>query len=248
MNINKMVIKSYQFLNDNIGFLRIPPREICIITGCPRSGTTAMLRWLSESNQIAGFDEPKICKMSSRFMGDVYYYAALYPNRDVLGKLFKNILYKYMGHQKIIWNKTLVIKEPLSLRFTENIRKIFPDLKIIYMVRHPVNVFNSMAKRKWGCRLKNATPKDMSLEEGINMWKASVNQYIKNKNAKTYLCVHENLITNTDCESARIKEFLKIKRLNAFTVSDTAKIDLEEGVVRKILDDTKREREYFRYT
>jgi len=242
--------KFYQIIHRKSGFLYMPPREVCIITGCPRSGTTAMLKWLAKSGQTAIFHEPRICKAVSDFMDKIYRQKPLYADKDLLLHLLKRLLYGYFSHQNNIWNKIIVVKETLSLgddNFIENMSSLFLKVKIIFMVRHPVSVFNSMEKRKWGVSIRNSEPWDMPLDTGIKWWKFTVNNYLKNKNNNLYLCVFENLIKNPESESAKIKKFLKIKRLETFHVENTARIDLDKDIIQTILNETQTECELLNY-
>jgi hypothetical protein len=243
--------KFYNFLHQKSGFLYLPPRDVCIVTGCPRSGTSAMFHWLAKYNQTVGFNEQRICNAISDFIEKIYLCKSLYANKDILEYLLKKLLYSYLNNQKIIWNKIIVIKEPVPLysnsNFITNVRKLLPKVKIIFMVRHPVSILNSMKGRKWGFSVRGVEPHNMPLDEGIKRWKSSVSTYIKSKNENLYLCMFENLIKDPNTESAKIKNFLKIKQLDTFEVKAVAEINLEDNIVQKILGETEKEREFFKY-
>lgn len=241
----------YKFVLKTQKYLHLFPRDVCVITGCPRSGNTAMLNWLAQSNQTVTLDEEKICKAAARFLKLTYNVKRLYENRYLIENLLRDLIYKYVSEQRFVWNKLIIYKEPLSLHdvgFFENMERLFPRIKIIFMVRHPVNVINSMRKRRWRVTVRNVEPREMSLANGIALWKFSASQYVKNRQRNMYLCYYEKLIKDTNLESEKIKEFLGIKKLGVFVVEEAKRVDLAEDIVQKILNETQEERKLFGYS
>ena len=92
----------------------IRPRQICLITGCPRSGTSAVLYWLKAQKQLTGFYESRIMISAHRFLNEVENFKELQTNRRTLIKMIRKLVFSYYAQNKYVWRKILVEKEPLE--------------------------------------------------------------------------------------------------------------------------------------
>jgi len=200
---------------------------------------------------MVGFNEQRIFLATSAFLRHVYFYRPLYRDKYIIEQLLKKMIYKYIGYRKFTLYKTIIFKEPLGLNkydVIDNMRKIFPDMKVIFMIRHPVSVYNSMYLRRWGYSVRGRVLRDMPLEEGIKRWKSCAQICrAKETDKNLYACNFDSLVKNPEAESIKIKEFLKLKKLDVFKVKSTKELQLEEHVIKKILDETASEREIFGY-
>ena len=225
-------------------------RGVCLITGCVRSGTTAMQEWLSQSKETAVFNESRISNAACVFLDYVYNNSALYSNRQHIKELLKTLICSYVTRVQPIRNKIIVFKEPLPnayCHFLIGLNNIFPDLRIIFMVRHPVNVINSMLKRKWGYSLRKCNPSEISPDTAIKWWKMSAYYYTEYKYKNIYLCKFEDLINNPRNESRKLLQFLGLKGLPAFIPHATKVLDLDNSITQNILRETRMERKLFGY-
>ena len=68
-------------------------RQICLITGCPRSGTSAVLYWLEAQKHVAGFKESRIMISAHRFLNEVENFKELQNNRPTLIKMIRNLVF-----------------------------------------------------------------------------------------------------------------------------------------------------------
>jgi hypothetical protein len=231
----------------------IRPRVMCLITGCPRSGTSAMLSWLKSHKQVAGFYESRILISAHRFLDEVARLKELQANRHTLFKMMRNLVYSYYNRQKYLWRKVVVEKEPLEPvafpdeqyeEFLENVMLLFPEIKIIFMVREPVAVVWSMMNRKWGESLTKEIPGIYAIEKCVQIWKTNVNlieKFLSYQNI--YVCHFEKLIADPAAESADILKFLSISESKPFKPKLTKKYNFSPNDLEYVLRETKSQRE-----
>jgi hypothetical protein len=202
--------------------LRIIPRNICLISGAPRSGTTALCDWLSLQRGVAAFSESRILVSIHRFMEEVHRFRNLETNRAMISRLARNLVKDYYsGSQKLLGKRLLVDKEPLEPvafplkdyeKFIVNVRSVFPEIKLLFVLRDPISTIWSMSRRKWGGSLTDAQSKEFTLEEYIENWRSCANLISKYKSdSNSYIVQYGQLIKEPDRESQRIYGFLKIK-------------------------------------
>ena len=214
--------------------LGIRPRGICLLSGCPRSGTSAVRNWLQSQKQIASIFEDRILISAHRFLNEVERFRTLHTNRHILIGMIRRLVYGYCAETKYIWRKQLVIKEPLEpialpdrgySEFLGNIKAIFPEINFIFMVRDPIETVWSMTQRKWGYSLTKPALRNYSVEESVLIWKDCarvIKEYAGQPNV--YVCCFERLIKDPKSESHRIFDFLGIKGKKIFQPQPTSKI------------------------
>lgn len=243
-NVHRSLIK-------NCDFLYWQPKGINFIIGCPRSGTTAVGKWLC-SKSVIGFDEQRICKLASFSLRMVDGNVSLCAHKSFMEQEAKRLIYRFISYRYYVRNKMVIFKEPLDDRdydFIENMERIFPKAKFIFMVRNPINVVNSMLKKLWGgSGRSDVEPKKMTLNEAVNLWKFNANLWVKHKEKSNLLLLKfENLVENSQAESQRVGEFMQINHLRVFAPKETKKVDLEDQVIQQILESTKEERRFLGY-
>ena len=150
---------------------------------------------------------------------------------------------------KFVWRKKLIIKEPLEAiafpdyrygEFIENMRAIFPGLKIIFMVRGPLQTVWSMQQRKWGESLTVKESRTLTLNECIQDWLDCTELAYQNRdNPDVYVCIFEKLIAEPVEESKRIFDFLSIEGNNYFETRPTAIERFSEKDKKQILNKTE---------
>jgi len=233
--------------------LGIRPHAISLLCGCPRSGTSAMRNWLQLQPGVAALFESRIMISAHRFVEEVERFSVLHANRDILLPQIKKLVFSYCARTKLIWRKQLVVKEPLEPiafpdkrygDFLKNVRVVFPDIKLMFMIREPVATIWSMTQRKWGYSLTQGELLTYSIEESVKNWKACAElacEYASDPNV--YICMFDKLIGEPEEESRRIFEFLSISSRNYFQPRPTKTPGFSDDEKDFILRETQPQRE-----
>lgn len=203
--------------------------------------------------QVRAFEESRFLMSVHRFTDEVERFHDLYANRIVLIDMIRRFFYTYRARNKILWRKQLVEKEPLEpmafpdkryREFLGNLRTIFPDIKLLFMLRDPIETIWSMRQRQWGYSLKSQELREFSLEECIDTWKANADiicEYASDSNV--YICRFERLIANAVDESRRINKFLSIREAEPFVPKQTSTPAFSNKERELILSKTQPQRE-----
>jgi len=216
----------------NIQFrIAVNPKEICLITGSPRSGTSAGLYWLGEHKKVIWFYESRILVASHKYLKEVERFINLSENQTRILKILRNQTLRYYGMFKLLWGRVLIDKEPLEpiafsegdyKEFIDHFRFLFPKSKIIFMFRDPVATIWSMTQRKWGYSLKQKTRISYSIEESVANWNACAEaglNYAEDKNF--FFCHFDRLISDSKEMSKQIFHFLGLNSANYFKPKQT---------------------------
>jgi hypothetical protein len=227
----------------------IKPRGLYFLSGCPRSGTSAMRKWLQEQPKVAAMFEPRILISAHRFANEVERFSCLHNNRQLLLPLIRQLVFSYCASTKFVWQKRLIIKEPLEAiafpdrrysDFLQNMRAVFPELKIIFMVRNPLSTIWSMRQRKWGYSLTVENLREYTLMECIQNWCDCAELAYQNAgDSSVYICMFERLISEPEEESRRIFDFLSINSNNYFQPKPTKKPGFSTDDTELILRETE---------
>ncbi|CAN5320474.1 hypothetical protein BH23BAC3_BH23BAC3_32960 [soil metagenome] len=225
------------------------PEKSCLITGAPRSGTTAMENWLNDQKRVVAFHETRVLRTTHRFLEEAKLHSKLKTDGEFLD-LARNIAYQFYSKRCIMSeNEIFIDKEPLmSISFPEkdyssfldNYRLMFPHGKLLFMVRHPLSTIWSMNERKWGYTLRNYTPRSFELDYYIESWcdcAQLILDYADEKN--TYICSFETLVNQPGDESKRILDFLGISDGKPFQPKEVKTIGFTDEETAHILQKTK---------
>lgn len=202
------------------------PEQFCLITGSPRSGTTALERWLGEQREIVAFHESRVLIAIHRFIEET----ARFHRLEFTGEfadMARDLAYEYYSNRSILVGRRAIIdKEPLEpiafpdmdyASFLQNLRLLFPDGKLIFMVRDPVATIWSMRQREWGHSLIDYEPHQFTLDEHIKNWCACADLILEYaEDPRAYVCSFGRLVDNPREESARILSFLRIAGCEPF--------------------------------
>ena len=236
------------------GLLKLRPKAFVFITGCPRSGTWAIVNWLLDQKGVTTWGESRVLICAHRFLDEVKRFVSTETHKREFISDVQKLVYNYYSRHSIIWNRTLVEKEPLEPvafpdkeynRFIENILSLFPDIKVIFMVRDPISTIWSMTQREWGYTLTQAVLKKYSIDDGIINWcdcAALIQKYESWK--QVYVCRFERLVTHPEEESGRIRNFLSIGGGPPFKPKRTKVSDFSDKEQKHILDKTKQHSEW----
>lgn len=195
------------------------PAEPVFIISLPRSGSTMLQRIISSHSAVDTFAEPWLLlpliygllkdkgirtiygqKASKKFVGQIL-------ASDGCDKLYLKIKNAASALYPDFKSKYFVDKTPRYYLIAPEIKKIFPDSKVILLYRNPVHVFCSIVETSHFCngRFRNLDRYLVDLKLGIR----SIAQA---KNIPGSLVVnYENLVANTKAEIKRVCDYLDIE-------------------------------------
>lgn len=234
--------------------LRRSPR-LALITGCPRSATTAVLEWLGTCPGVAVLDEPRILIATHAFLSQVDRFTSLDRRRRTLVRPLRSAL--EAGAPARRNTKLLVLKEPLEpialpdgdyRAFLDHARELVPRLRILFLVRHPVTTIGSILKRKWGYTLTSRELRSYGLEEAIAIWRANAALgWSLRRDRRVLLIRFESIATKPELASRRVLRFLGLAAGPAFVPKAVRPHALTAAEQERILKETARERRWFGY-
>lgn len=225
------------------------PEQLCLITGAPRSGTTAVGRWLNSQTKVAALSETRILIALHRFLEETNRFKSFRDNEKSVS-MGRNLAYDlYWKRCKMIGINLLVDKEPLEpiafpdknyALFLQNYRLLFPEGKLLFIIRDPFAVIWSMNERQWGVSLKDYTPHSFSLEAYVQNWCDCTDLILEYaSDDKCYISSFEKLVNNPREESDRIFEFLQIKDGHPFQPRPVKTVEFEKHEKTLIEENTR---------
>lgn len=235
----------------------IEPERFVMISGCPRSGTSACLQWMNSHPKTATFYENRIAYALSDFCAAVNRYEKLGERGDLLRREIRALFLRDAADQKNIRRKTLVLKEPVQatafenidqLTMLQNLQVVLSPLTIVLMARHPVNVVNSMMNRTWGGSIQGQEPRHISIERGIGAWKNAAAMSMHFKDDENVLTVRfEDFLEDPKTTAAKVAGKLGLPGTFEVSLKSTANISLTPEQVQLVMDSTAEEREALGY-
>jgi hypothetical protein len=202
--------------NASSGQPRAP--ALALITGSPRSGTTAVLEWLGARPGVAAREESRILLAAHRFLAEVDRFQVLDDARDDALHALRAACLAYAMRDAPDSTRLLIEKEPLEpialpagdyAEFLSHVRSLYPGIRMIFMVRHPVAAVSSMRARQWGNSLTRVPAKSFSLDECITTWRANAALAAQLAGHRLVLrCHYEELVADPSAASVRIADFL----------------------------------------
>ena len=216
--------------------LRIWPGRFGLVTGPPRSGTTAMVQWLGRRPDVAGFWESRVLIAGHRLLDEVHRFKRLDANRDDLIALTRRLVYDHYARQQVLMGRRLILdKEPLEpialpdaryAAFLANVRLLIPEARLVFMIRDPLATVFSMTQRTWGHSLHPPEYRSFSLETYAETWCACVEALLPLlDDPRVYVRPFGRLVAAPEEESARIAEFLDLPRRAPFEPQPTRTLD-----------------------
>jgi hypothetical protein len=225
---------------------RLFPKEICLISGAPRSGTSVLCEWLGHQPRVLAFFESRILVSIHGFMEEIYRFQNLDGDSATLINLARNLVFDYYSNSNILMGKRLLIdKEPLEpiafpskdyQKFIINFRRLFAKSKLLLTIRDPIATIWSMTRRTWGNSLTNVESKKFTIEEYAENWCSCANlilQYCSDPN--TYIVQFGRLVNEPESESRRILDFLNIRKGDSFKPRQTKEIGFNNEEKKKLL-------------
>ncbi len=230
--------------------LHLRPRSLCLVVACARSGSTALSNWLNNQSGVVSAGQSRILTVTCRYIQDIDGFKSLNLNRALLLKLANELVWQYYANSFFLWNYVLVDKEnfdPTAFpygryeEFLDTVQSLFPDIKLLFLVRDPVATIWSMHQKKlWGYSLTRRSLLTYTRDEYIDIWNQSAilaSKYRGVKNA--YICEFKKLVATPEKESAKIFKFLAIPGSSLFCPKATAEIGFDQTERQYILDATE---------
>jgi hypothetical protein len=225
--------------------LHLEPGTFCLITGPPRSGTTALANWLLSQERVRGLVESRILVSVHRLVSDIHRFESLHAEHLQLEKRARRFaLASYGAFGVFFFTRVLIDKEPLEpTAFPDrdyraplrNLRAVFPRIRFLFLLRDPVPTLWSMAQRKWGFGMRNTEPVPYPLEDHIQTWCSNVEVALEYADdPRAYLCFNSRLVADPIPESRRIFDFLNIRGGLPFEPRPTKEVGFDEEQLEKI--------------
>lgn len=243
-SVAKKALKRVVFKLQKI--FRLYPRHLCLISGAPRSGTTALINWLADQPGVSAFQESRILVSIHRLIEEIHRFRNLDRDGTTIVSLARNLVFDYYSSSRILVGKRLLVDkeplEPIALpskdygQFIINVKRLLPESKLLFAVRDPVATIWSMTERTWGESLTSMERKRFTIEEYTENWCSCADlmlQYCSDPN--TYIVQFGRLVNNPEKESRRILEFLNIRKGHSFQPRETKKIGFRNEERENIL-------------
>ena len=196
-------------------------KEIIFLMGLPRSGTTLLQRVLASHPEVASIAEPWLLlpliscfdeRMTSSVYGHYFLKQALtdfhleYPafqsEYDAHVRQFVTETYgKLSGNKKYFLDKT-----PRYYLIAEDLHRVFPESKFIYLLRNPLDVFDSTIETFCSDRLYKLAYCHTDLMHGLNLLCAPVAGGKPNIHSLTY----EEFCAESETALRKICDFLNV--------------------------------------
>ena len=203
------------------------PTGFTLITGCPRSGTSALCTWLKHQPGIAGFDESRITIAAHHVLQCVGRFKHLAENETALTESARKLVLDFYSKQRFISGKVILDKEPLEpiafpnqeySSYLQSMRRLFPNLKLVFIERHVENTVWSMTRRTWGESLVTPTEISLSIQEATRIWLDSHRLILEMQNQPNTLTIqYEDLVASPVDVSRKLCDFVGIRMRAPFT-------------------------------
>lgn len=237
--------------------LRVHPQEMCLITGAPRSGTSALCEWLGTQPAVSAFPESRILISAHRFLEEAFRFKSLAKDGAELAELVRQLVAAYYSKSRILMDGKLVVdKEPLEpiafpskdyADFVLNYKKIFPKGKLLFAIRDPLATIWSMSQRVWGESLSTREARKYTLEEYAENWRACADLLLQFQgDVNTHIVQFGNLIKDPIHESRQIFDFLHIRNGHPFQPRQTHEIGFSPEERETILNIVEKQVETLR--
>ncbi len=228
----------------------ILPRSLCLISGAPRSGTTALGEWLDQQPGISAFSESRILISAHRLLEETQRFNNLEKDSGMILNLVRRFVLDYYSNSRfLLLKKCLVEKEPLEPiafplkdydQFLINVRRLFPQMKFLLLIREPLATIWSMSNRKWGESLTGAQEREFTLKEYTENWCACANLILKYQaDPLTYIVHYGQLVHDPLVQSRKIYEFLGVREGRPFEPHRTREIGFSTDQTAQILQAVK---------
>jgi hypothetical protein len=241
------IVKCRRIAHEHILFDDHKPKPTVIIAGVGRSGTTWLSNIINCDNKYRYIFEPfnsREVKLAEPFKNKLYLrpddHQPQYvkPATDIINGNVRNKFTDAINRNFLVKKRLIkAIRMNLSLKW---LNSLFPEIPIIFLLRHPCAVAHSQIQLKWGATIENFLQQKPLVEDFLHPFKQQfddastlferhivawcVENYVPLKQFKAgqlHLVFYENLCTDPASELEKIFTFLNTrpstKSLNVIT-------------------------------
>ena len=245
---------------------RLRGKPIILISGTARTGSTALFEFFSEHPDILAFNESRILFAIYQFLAKARFIDELSKNMVALQDKMRELYYDYrvVIRYNNLRNKIIVETEVFDIigmpdfeyeSCIVELLRAFPNMKVIYLMRDPDRVINSMLNRKWGYSINKAlgiAPRDYSVDESIKIWNTAAltgKAIIQNSEfeGRIMLLKIEDLDQDPKRYSKMLQEFAGIKSDLCFSPQPTREMNLDGKTLNEIKERTREGRLFWDY-
>jgi len=227
------------------------PRSFVLVSGSPRSGTSALEAWLGSQRGVASFFESRTLVAAHALLTQAERFRALHGRLDRVVAHTRRLALSLYADERLLAGRVLVDKEPLEPvafpsgdyeDFMRHVDLLFPERRLLLLVREPVSTVWSMRNRRWGESLVEREQAEWSLETSIEVWRANARMALDRRSDPQTLVVRfEDLVDRPAEESKRIGNFIGLD-VTAFEPRPTKEVAFDPGAREAILEATGPER------
>ncbi len=207
-------LKNYLNIIKHIKQKRLKNKEnsLVFIVGFPRSGTTLLDSILSSHSMIQVIEEKPFIENTISILNNEEKINCKNLNIELLQKNYMSLVQEYIG-SKNLSKKIIVDKMPLNFIYLRAINIIFPNAKIIFCMRHPLDAILSSYFQNF--ILNEAMVNFLDLKRTAEIYSLSMeifNSYDCLQSENLLMIKYENLVTNFEKELGSISNFIGIKK------------------------------------
>tara|TARA_Y100000590_G_scaffold468628_1_gene652209 strand:- start:281 stop:1849 length:1569 start_codon:yes stop_codon:yes gene_type:complete len=181
------------------------------LVGFPRSGTTLLDSILSSHSKITVLEEQPLIENTINKLTEKQKIICNNLDKDKLRKTYFEQVSKITNEEQFS-NKIIIDKMPLNLIYLNLIKNLFPESKIIFSLRHPLDTILSCYFQNF--ILNEAMVNFLDLQRTAEIFSICMEIFSsqKQKKSKNMLFVkYENLVSNFNEELLKICKFMEIK-------------------------------------
>lgn len=196
------------------------PAGFSLITGCPRSGTSALFYWLKEQPGVSGFYESRITIAAHNFLQCVDRFRHLAEHETTLIESTRKTVLDHYSQIRFLPGRVILEKEPLEpiafpdqnySSYLRSMRRLFPAMKLIFITRNVENTVWSMTQRTWGKSLAAPTEISLNIAEATRIWMDSYRLIQEMQSQPNTLSIqYEDLVACPADVSKQLCDFLGI--------------------------------------
>lgn len=190
-------------------------KNLIFIVGFPRSGTTLLDSILSAHSDITVLEEAPVLGETYDQITNITIYnyskklSELSPFEIAeLQDFYYNSLINYTT-----WNQrgVLVDKSPLNTMHIGLIHVLFPDAKIIFSLRHPLDVctscfFQNFKMNSFMTNMTSISKTAKTYSAMLSVWSSAIQKFNVDVRYQSY----EELVTNFECQTKELILYLKL--------------------------------------
>lgn len=230
--------------------LRPKTRQLYFVTGIARSGTTAITAWIGQQPKVKSFNESRILLALHAFHRTGDRFENLKREKAFLSSSLLELAVGHYSKQASLLGKHIIVDKepyfPLTFHdaqqygdFLRFLLRMFPDMKILSMLREPVATIWSMTQRRWGYSIATIEePISFELPYYIETWNNGMMELFQLQDHERVLfCKYEELEHQSIELSSAICDFFDIAISRPFNFVSKTGVGFTEEDQIKILEE-----------